>query len=84
MALSITALPPPRDRDKVRAAILEGLGWTLLRIWSTEWWIDKERAVDKLHAQIEERLVAEAHRHTTRLHENRCGLDRFDHGERHL
>lgn len=48
-----------RDRDKVRAAILEGLGWTLLRIWSTDWWIDKERAADRLHAQIEQRLAAD-------------------------
>lgn len=48
-----------RDRDKVRAAILEGLGWTLLRIWSTDWWIDKERAADRLHALIEERLEAD-------------------------
>jgi very-short-patch-repair endonuclease len=48
-----------RDRDKVRAAILEGLGWTLLRIWSADWWIDKERALDRVHAQIEERLAAD-------------------------
>jgi hypothetical protein len=48
-----------RDRDKVRAAILEGLGWTLLRIWSTDWWIDKERAADHLHAQLEAILIAD-------------------------
>jgi very-short-patch-repair endonuclease len=48
-----------RDRDKVRAAILEGLGWKLLRIWSTDWWIDKERAADKAHVQIEESLAAD-------------------------
>lgn len=47
-----------RDRDKVRAAILESLGWTLLRIWSTDWWIDRERAADRLHGQIEEKLAA--------------------------
>jgi very-short-patch-repair endonuclease len=48
-----------RDRDKVRAAILEGLGWSLLRIWSTDWWIDKERAAERLHAQIEAALAAD-------------------------
>ena len=48
-----------RDRDKVRAAILEGLGWTLLRIWSTDWWIDQERATERVHAQIEQRLEAD-------------------------
>ena len=46
-----------RDRDKIRAAILESLGWRLLRIWSTDWWIDKQRAADRLHALIEERLT---------------------------
>lgn len=48
-----------RDRDKVRAAILEGLGWTLVRTWSTDWWIDKERAADRVHAQIEDLLAAD-------------------------
>jgi len=48
-----------RDRDKVRAAILEGLGWKLLRTWSTDWWIDKEGAADRLHAQIEALLSAD-------------------------
>ena len=41
-----------RDRDKVRAAILEGLGWQLLRVWSTEWWFNRERASDQLHLGI--------------------------------
>ena len=41
-----------RDRDKVRAAILEGLGWKLLRVWSTEWWFNRERAVEHLHLAI--------------------------------
>jgi hypothetical protein len=48
-----------RDRDKVRAAILEGLGWTLLRIWSTDWWVDRERAADWLHTQLEALLTAD-------------------------
>jgi len=52
-----------RDRDKVRAAILEGLGWTLVRTWSTDWWIDRERAADGLHARIEARLAADRARH---------------------
>lgn len=41
-----------RDRDKVRSAILQGLGWTLLRVWSTEWWVDRNGALDRLHAAI--------------------------------
>ncbi len=42
-----------RDRDKVRAAILENLGWRLLRVWSTDWWVDREGAAERLHRAIE-------------------------------
>ncbi|MCX8494866.1 MAG: DUF3320 domain-containing protein [Akkermansiaceae bacterium] len=42
-----------RDRDKVRAAVLEGLGWNLLRVWSTDWFVDQEREIDRLHAKLE-------------------------------
>lgn len=45
-----------RDRDKVRSAILQGLGWKLLRLWSTEWWIDKEGALDRLDGAIQSLL----------------------------
>lgn len=41
-----------RDRDKVRSTILQGLGWKLLRLWSTEWWVDKEGALARLDAAI--------------------------------
>ena len=37
-----------RDRDKVRANILEGLGWSLVRVWSTDWWVDKAGATERL------------------------------------
>ncbi|MEB0031356.1 DUF3320 domain-containing protein [Undibacterium sp. RTI2.1] len=45
-----------RDRDKVRSAILQGLGWKLLRVWSTDWWIDKDGALERLHASINAQL----------------------------
>lgn len=45
-----------RDRDKVRSAILQGLGWKLLRVWSTEWWVDRNGALDRLHAAISSML----------------------------
>lgn len=37
-----------RDRDKVRAAVLEGLGWKLLRIWSTDWFVNQEQEVERV------------------------------------
>jgi len=27
-----------RDRDKVREQVLKGLGWNIVRVWSTDWW----------------------------------------------
>jgi superfamily I DNA and/or RNA helicase/very-short-patch-repair endonuclease len=43
-----------RDRDKLRQMILEGLGWKLHRIWSTDWWHEAEAEMDKLGARLGE------------------------------
>jgi len=37
-----------RDRDRLRAAVLAGLGWQLERVWSTDWWHDAERELERL------------------------------------
>ncbi len=37
-----------RDRDKVRQGVLEGLGWTILRIWSTDWFRDPDTVTERL------------------------------------
>jgi very-short-patch-repair endonuclease len=41
-----------RDRDKLRQLVLEGLGWKLHRIWSTDWWHDAERETERLLAVV--------------------------------
>lgn len=41
-----------RDRDKLRQAVLEGLGWKLYRIWSTDWWHDSQGETQKLIGHI--------------------------------
>ncbi|VVP81086.1 hypothetical protein PS914_02199 [Pseudomonas fluorescens] len=46
-----------RDRDKVRSAILQGLGWKLVRLWSTEWWVDKAGALQRLHEALDALLA---------------------------
>ncbi len=48
-----------RDRDKVRQAVLEGLGWKILRIWSTDWFRDPKTVVERLHNQLEALLAEE-------------------------
>ena len=47
-----------RDRDKIRQAVLEGLGWTILRVWSTDWFRNPLDVADRLHAKLE-RLLEE-------------------------
>ncbi|HEY4416894.1 MAG TPA: AAA domain-containing protein [Verrucomicrobiae bacterium] len=42
-----------RDRDKLRHSILEGLGWRLYRIWSTDWWHDSDKEMAKLISALE-------------------------------
>lgn len=37
-----------RDRDKYRQAVLEGLGWQIYRIWSTDWFENAEVETQKL------------------------------------
>lgn len=45
-----------RDRDKLREAVLRGLGWEILRVWSTEWWLDAAGALEKLDRGLEDLL----------------------------
>lgn len=42
-----------RDRDKVREQVLRGLGWNILRVWSTDWWFDADGCSGRLHAQLQ-------------------------------
>jgi very-short-patch-repair endonuclease len=41
-----------RDRDRLRQEVLEGLGWRLHRIWSTDWFRNPQRETYKLLAAI--------------------------------
>ena len=41
-----------RDRDKVREQVLGNLGWDIIRIWSTDWWIDAGGSLEKVHSKL--------------------------------
>jgi very-short-patch-repair endonuclease len=43
-----------RDRDRLRQQVLEGLGWRIHRVWSTDWFKDPNGQIERLVAQIEE------------------------------
>lgn len=41
-----------RDRDRLRQTVLEGLGWRLYRIWSTDWWLQRTKEIAKLEKAL--------------------------------
>lgn len=42
-----------RDRDHLRQAVLERLGWRILRVWSTDWFLDPGLSLERLVTQLE-------------------------------
>jgi hypothetical protein len=45
-----------RDRDRLRQEVLEGLGWKIHRIWSTDWFNNPSQQAAILRRVIEERM----------------------------
>lgn len=43
-----------RDRDRLRQEVLEGLGWKLYRIWSTDWFRSPDREAERMLAAIQQ------------------------------
>ena len=42
-----------RDRDRLRQQVLEAIGWKIYRIWSTDWFRNKEQEMQRLIAAID-------------------------------
>ena len=56
-----------RDRDRLRQEVLEGLGWRLHRIWSTDWFRNPRAEIERLRETIEAALqVAKKHHEVPR------------------
>jgi very-short-patch-repair endonuclease len=47
-----------RDRDRLRQQVLEGLGWRIHRIWSTDWFTYPDRELHKVLTAIEQAKAA--------------------------
>jgi very-short-patch-repair endonuclease len=43
-----------RDRDPLRQQVLEARGWELHRVWSTDWFKDREGQIERLLHRVEE------------------------------
>ena len=48
-----------QERDKIRQSVLEGLGWKLFRVWSTDWWINRTKSLELLDQQLLAHLDAD-------------------------
>lgn len=44
-----------KDREISQVSLLNALGWTLTRIWSMDWWDNKEKELTKLFALLDEK-----------------------------
>ena len=42
-----------RDRDRLRQQVLEGMGWTIHRIWSTDWFRNPEHEIRRVLERVE-------------------------------
>ncbi|QCE32632.1 hypothetical protein FAI41_03020 [Acetobacteraceae bacterium] len=48
-----------RDRDIVRQEVLQGMGWQILRIWSSDWWTHADKEIDRLDQKLKMLLEKE-------------------------
>src|SRR5690606_2596350 len=51
---------------KLREQVLRGLGWDIVRVWSTDWWIDPAGTLDRLDARLQAVLTAQRERRAER------------------
>lgn len=45
-----------RERDRLRQAVLENMGWTIYRVWSTDWIKDPKTEEEKLIIAVEKAI----------------------------
>ena len=45
--------PVARDRDRLRQQVLEGLGWHIYRVWSTDWYRNRSESEKRLLKAVE-------------------------------
>lgn len=56
-----------RDRDRLRQSVLEGLGWKIERVWSTEWRVNQERCLRQIDQAMENARTAQSESRESRL-----------------
>ena len=48
-----------RDRDRLRQQVLEARGWTIVRVWSTDWFKDRAGQMERLEQAIADARAGE-------------------------
>ena len=69
-----------RDRDRLREQHLRNLGWRLFRIWSTDWFRNPERELDRAVQAIEQAKAATPNARPME-NKNRTRIERVDGGD---
>ena len=42
-----------RDREIAQLSVLSGLGWNILRVWSMDWWDDRNKELNRILKELE-------------------------------
>lgn len=50
---SYEAAKTTRDRELAQISVLEGLGWKLLRVWSMDWWDNRQKELNRILDKLE-------------------------------
>lgn len=76
-----------RDRDRLKQEVLERLGWRVYRIWSTDWFKNRDNEISKLLKVVNEQLVEHLekcrHRKITSPAHQEIIVDNFDDVKEH-
>ncbi|MDY4219527.1 MAG: DUF3320 domain-containing protein [Candidatus Faecousia sp.] len=46
-----------RDRELAQISVLRGLGWSIHRIWTADWWDNREKELQRILSLLEKRLT---------------------------
>ncbi len=67
-----------RDRDRIRHQVLEGLGWHLYHIWSTDWFQNKSEVLSDIQKTVKKLIIdEESSRKALKIKEKNEELDKF-------
>lgn len=62
-----------RDRDRLRQAVLESLGWRIHRIWSTDWYRNPERELKRAVEAINLAMISRTNSNPSKVETNNPG-----------